>query len=62
MYCACDGIVLPFILQVYINSANVDDYLIDSITRPADDPNAGEVYYRYETNHHQPRHDSLNDI
>lgn len=35
------------LLQVYINAENVDDYLIDSITRPADDPNAGEVYYRY---------------
>lgn len=37
--------------QVYINAANVDDYLIDSIMRPADDPNAGEVYYRFEINH-----------
>lgn len=35
--------------SVYVNSANVDDYLIDSITRPADDPNAGEVYYRLMT-------------
>ncbi|KAG8383346.1 hypothetical protein BUALT_Bualt04G0002900 [Buddleja alternifolia] len=35
--------------SVYINAANVDDYLIDSITRPADDPNAGEVYYRLMT-------------
>lgn len=35
------------LFQVYVNSANVDKYLIDSITRPADDPNAGEVYYRY---------------
>lgn len=32
--------------SVYVNPANVDKYLIDSITRPADDPNAGEVYYR----------------
>lgn len=38
---------LIFSFQVYINSSNVDDYLINSITRPADDPNAGEVYYRY---------------
>lgn len=36
------------LFQVYVNPANVDKYLIDSITRPADDPNAGEVYYRYE--------------
>ncbi|KAL1569482.1 pheophytinase, chloroplastic [Salvia divinorum] len=35
--------------SVYVNSANVDDYLINSITRPADDPNAGEVYYRLMT-------------
>ncbi|KAL8473877.1 hypothetical protein ACS0TY_030655 [Phlomoides rotata] len=35
--------------SVYVNSANVDKYLIDSITRPADDPNAGEVYYRLMT-------------
>lgn len=35
--------------SVYINAENVDDYLIDSITRPADDPNAGEVYYRLMT-------------
>lgn len=37
--------------QVYINAANVDEYLINSIVRPADDPNAGEVYYRYEMNY-----------
>lgn len=34
-------------MQVYVNSSNVDDYLVESITRPAQDPNAGEVYYRY---------------
>lgn len=34
---------------MYINSSNVDDYLVESITRPAQDPNAGEVYYRYMT-------------
>jgi hypothetical protein len=33
-------------LQVYIDSSNVDDYLVGSITAPAADPNAGEVYYR----------------
>ncbi|KAK9670197.1 hypothetical protein RND81_13G184900 [Saponaria officinalis] len=32
--------------SVYINSANVDDYLVGSITQPASDPNAAEVYYR----------------
>lgn len=36
-------------MQVYVNSSNVDDYLVESITRPAQDPNAGEVYYRYMT-------------
>ncbi|KAF8410580.1 hypothetical protein HHK36_003112 [Tetracentron sinense] len=35
--------------SVYINSSNVDDYLVKSITRPAEDPNAGEVYYRLMT-------------
>ncbi|KAJ9561993.1 hypothetical protein OSB04_007153 [Centaurea solstitialis] len=35
--------------SVYKNTANVDDYLIESITTPADDPNAGEVYYRLMT-------------
>lgn len=32
--------------SVYIDSANVDDYLVESITHPASDPKAGEVYYR----------------
>lgn len=32
--------------SVYINPSNVDDYLVESITAPASDPNAGEVYYR----------------
>ncbi|XP_074295202.1 pheophytinase, chloroplastic [Silene latifolia] len=32
--------------SVYINNSNVDEYLVDSITQPASDPNAGEVYYR----------------
>jgi len=36
-------------MQVYKNSSNVDDYLVESITRPAQDPNAGEVYYRCMT-------------
>ncbi|XP_043712747.1 pheophytinase, chloroplastic [Telopea speciosissima] len=35
--------------SVYINTTNVDDYLVESITRPAADPNAGEVYYRLMT-------------
>lgn len=35
------------LMQVYINTSNVDDYLVESIKIPADDPNAGEVYYRY---------------
>ena len=38
--CCCEN------LQVYIDSSNVDDYLVGSITAPAADPNAGEVYYR----------------
>ncbi|XP_062220049.1 pheophytinase, chloroplastic-like [Phragmites australis] len=32
--------------SVYIDSSNVDDYLVGSITAPTADPNAGEVYYR----------------
>ncbi|KAF8750188.1 hypothetical protein HU200_012439 [Digitaria exilis] len=32
--------------SVYIDSSNVDEYLIGSITAPTADPNAGEVYYR----------------
>lgn len=35
--------------SVYKNTSNVDNYLVESITRPADDPNAGEVYYRLMT-------------
>ncbi|KAG6476341.1 hypothetical protein ZIOFF_065581 [Zingiber officinale] len=35
--------------KVYINTSNVDNYLVESITRPAGDPNAGEVYYRLMT-------------
>ncbi|XP_038982965.1 pheophytinase, chloroplastic isoform X1 [Phoenix dactylifera] len=35
--------------SVYINASNVDDYLVESIIRPAGDPNAGEVYYRLMT-------------
>ncbi|PIA52707.1 hypothetical protein AQUCO_01000522v1 [Aquilegia coerulea] len=35
--------------SVYVDSSNVDDYLVESITRPAEDPNAGEVYYRLMT-------------
>ncbi|XP_038997694.1 pheophytinase, chloroplastic-like [Hibiscus syriacus] len=35
--------------NVYINTSNVDDYLVESIKMPANDPNAGEVYYRLMT-------------
>ncbi|CAL9123023.1 unnamed protein product [Musa acuminata subsp. burmannicoides] len=35
--------------SVYINASNVDNYLVESITKPAEDPNAGEVYYRLMT-------------
>lgn len=35
--------------SVYINTSNVDDYLVESISKPAMDPNAGEVYYRLMT-------------
>ncbi|XP_014505552.1 pheophytinase, chloroplastic isoform X2 [Vigna radiata var. radiata] len=41
--------ILSVLKSVYINSSNVDDYLVESITRPAQDPNAGEVYYRLMT-------------
>ena len=32
--------------QVYADPTNVDDELIESIRRPADDPNAAEVFFR----------------
>ncbi|KAF3441084.1 hypothetical protein FNV43_RR19370 [Rhamnella rubrinervis] len=35
--------------SVYVNTSNVDKYLVESITMPAADPNAGEVYYRLMT-------------
>ncbi|KMT09433.1 hypothetical protein BVRB_6g129050 [Beta vulgaris subsp. vulgaris] len=38
--------VASVLKSVYINSSNVDDYLVKSITHPASDPKAGEVYYR----------------
>lgn len=41
--------ILSVLKSVYVNPSNVDDYLVESITRPADDPNAGEVYYRLMT-------------
>lgn len=41
--------VTSVLKSVYINSSNVDDYLVESITQPASDPNAGEVYYRLMT-------------
>ncbi|KAK7360037.1 hypothetical protein VNO77_02009 [Canavalia gladiata] len=41
--------IISVLKSVYINSSNVDDYLVESITRPAQDPNAGEVYYRLMT-------------
>lgn len=39
--------VIIWLVQVYRDTSNVDDYLIQSIIKPAEDPNAGEVYYRY---------------
>ncbi|XP_044470487.1 pheophytinase, chloroplastic isoform X1 [Mangifera indica] len=41
--------IVSVLKSIYINSSNVDDYLVESITRPAADPNAGEVYYRLMT-------------
>ncbi|CAN6698606.1 unnamed protein product [Malus baccata var. baccata] len=41
-------VVLGFFVlasKVYKNTANADDYLVESIVMPAADPNAGEVYY-----------------
>lgn len=35
--------------DLYINTSNVDDYLVESIKMPTNDPNAGEVYYRLMT-------------
>lgn len=47
-FCDTDLICLLVLqMQVYINTSNVDDYLVESISKPANDPNAGEVYYRY---------------
>lgn len=49
--------------NVYPDSTNVDDYLIESIIRPAGDPNAGEVYYRLITQFMlSPSKVTLNDI
>ena len=36
----------PLSLQVYIDKTNVDDDLVKSIIRAAEDPNAAEVFYR----------------
>ncbi|KAJ8439756.1 hypothetical protein Cgig2_009580 [Carnegiea gigantea] len=41
--------IVSVLKSVYINSSNVDDYLVESITQPASDPKAGEVYYRLMT-------------
>lgn len=41
--------ILSVLKSVYINSENVDDYLVESISKPAADPNAAEVYYRLMT-------------
>ncbi|GMH25189.1 hypothetical protein Nepgr_027032 [Nepenthes gracilis] len=41
--------IVSVLKSVYINPSNVDDYLVESITSPASDPNAGEVYYRLMT-------------
>lgn len=41
--------IVSVLKNVYINSSNVDDYLVESITQPASDPKAGEVYYRLMT-------------
>ena len=35
--------------QVYIDDTNIDEDLVDSIVRPAQDPNAAEVFYRIIT-------------
>ncbi|KAL4199171.1 hypothetical protein AMTRI_Chr03g143560 [Amborella trichopoda] len=43
------GRIQSVLTSVYSNATNVDDYLIESITLPAADPNAGEVYYRLMT-------------
>ncbi|CAL0313283.1 unnamed protein product [Lupinus luteus] len=41
--------IMSVLKSVYKDSTNVDDYLVESITRPASDPNAREVYYRLMT-------------
>ncbi|GAB2231819.1 hypothetical protein Droror1_Dr00010834 [Drosera rotundifolia] len=40
------GRIQSVLNSVYIDKTNVDDYLIQSITVPANHPSAGEVYYR----------------
>jgi len=35
-----------WLMQVYKDQTNVDDYLVQSIVQPTSDPNSGEVYYR----------------
>ncbi|XP_008452066.1 pheophytinase, chloroplastic isoform X2 [Cucumis melo] len=41
--------IVSVLKSVYVNSENVDDYLVESISMPAADPNAREVYYRLMT-------------
>ncbi|GAB4849138.1 hypothetical protein Ancab_003947 [Ancistrocladus abbreviatus] len=41
--------IVSVLKSVYVNTSNVDDYLVESITQPASDPNAKEVYYRLMT-------------
>lgn len=36
----------PSALQVYVNMESIDDDLVASISKPAEDPNAAEVFYR----------------
>ncbi|KNA06238.1 hypothetical protein SOVF_182460 [Spinacia oleracea] len=41
--------VTSVLKSVYVNSSNVDDYLVESITQPAADPKAGERKYTLDS-------------
>ena len=47
LWCICP--VQQVLQQVYIDDRNIDDELVESIARPADDRNAAEVFFRIIT-------------
>lgn len=48
--------------QVYKDGTNIDDDLVKSILLPADDPNAGEVFYRIITGRGKPMNVLLDEM